>query len=350
MRSAESNKEDKQKMLEYCLRFRDVLESYDRGKYSAVFDCGWDSEYDQMGHTYENTCLSYQEATVFVVDKVEDLLYSNNIYFIADDKRWRLKDIIKASVESVVSASDLKEFVRYKFNIEHAKKTIKRFDLSKKERLALSRALKSFKDGKLYDDPKDIQQFGKELRSVLDPSLWNLIKSKYIRLLKPLPFLFNLITHYTTAEWAMLADRNDKKLLNHLQVIRKSIVTKSTTPFRLKIHGCGVEVHWYDSKLLAPGSHQSLEKLSKLVLSEEESKLPLSQYEISHMDWLLRTNPRKFIEYALRDSEVTLKVFIAMQDLLNHQVYGGFKRLFKTLGSASVEALVEHYIKDTVYE
>jgi hypothetical protein len=255
--------------------------------------------------------------------------------------RRRLKDIVKKSIEPVVP--NLKEHVRYKLDLKHVKKAIKRFDLSKKERLVLSRALKSFKDGKLYDDPKDIQQFGNELRSILDPCLWDLIKPRYIRLLKPLPFLFNLITQYTTAEWAMLADRSDSKLLNHLQVIRKSIVTKSMTPFRLKIQGCDVEVHWFDTKLLAPGSHQSLEKLSKLVLSEEESKLPLSQKEIEHMDELLRTNPRRFIEYALRDSEVTLKVFIAMQDLLNRQVYGKFKRLFKTLGSASVEALIEHY-------
>jgi hypothetical protein len=339
MRSVESSKEDKQKMLEYCLRFKDVLESYDRSKYSGVFYCGWDTEYDQLGYEYKNKYLSSQLATLFIRETVERLQYFNIIYFSNDGEQLRFKDVIKLAKEPV---PDQERFVRHKFDIEHAKKAIKRFDLTKKQRLALSRALKPYKDN-IYDGAVELKDFKSELRSVLDTDLWNLIKSRYIRLLKPLPFLFNLVTHYTTAEWAMLADRSNNKLLNHLQVIRKSIVTKSTTPLRLKIHGCDVEVHWFDTKLLAPGSHQSLEKLSKLVLSDAESKLPLSQKEIEHMDELLRTDPRRFIEYALRDSEVTLKVFIAMQDLLNRQVYGKFKRLFKTLGSASVEALIEHY-------
>jgi hypothetical protein len=86
MTSVESIKEDQQKMREYCLRFRDVLESYNRSKYSGVFMCGWDSEYTQK-NVFQNTCLSYQMATLFVENAAEDLNYSNDIYIIDSDEK-----------------------------------------------------------------------------------------------------------------------------------------------------------------------------------------------------------------------------------------------------------------------
>jgi hypothetical protein len=97
--------------------------------------------------------------------------------------------------------------------------------------------------------------------------------------------------------------------------------------------------------LLAPGSHQSLKALSSLVLIDSERKKDLTQREIENMDRLLYQDPIRFRKYALRDTEVTLKVFMVMQSLLNELTFGGFKKYFKTLGSASVTALLEHYAK-----
>ena len=72
-----------------------------------------------------------------------------------------------------------------------------------------------------------------------------------------------------------------------------------------------VDIHVYDTKLLAPATHQSLKKLSNLLGPEDEGKEDIPDEYIKNMHQYLWDYPEKYRTYALRDSEVTLKLFFS---------------------------------------
>jgi len=70
--------------------------------------------------------------------------------------------------------------------------------------------------------------------------------------------------------------------------------------------------------LLLPASNRSLDSIGKLY---NFHKIQLSDYEINHMDELLLLNPKKFEEYVMRDSLITLKHAEWMENF-NFQITG----------------------------
>ena len=62
--------------------------------------------------------------------------------------------------------------------------------------------------------------------------------------------------------------------------------------------------------LLTPASQKKLANIGKLYNFE---KIELSEFEINNMDKLLKTNPNKFQEYAMKDSLITLKHALWME-------------------------------------
>ncbi|MBJ6799733.1 hypothetical protein [Geomonas propionica] len=143
-----------------------------------------------------------------------------------------------------------------------------------------------------------------------------------------------LISHHTTAEWSVLADRKEAHISRKLSVIRKSPVT-GLHPFRLEI-GAGVpfDVQLYDTRLLAPAGYQSLKKLSALLGSENDLKIDIPYFYKKRMQCFLKLKPARYREYALQDSAVTLKLFFLLTDCLIK--LSGRTKLYKTLASGAV--------------
>lgn len=150
-----------------------------------------------------------------------------------------------------------------------------------------------------------------------------------------------MISHNMVAEWSAIKDRDAAYITTKLTSIRKCPVT-GIHPIGLHSNTLGsVEVHLYDTMLLAPAGFRSLDKLSSLLGKADERKLNISQYYIEHMNDYLADDPRGFEAYALRDTEVTLKIFITLQETLNALAYGETRHLFKTLASAAVKGFLE---------
>jgi DNA-binding SARP family transcriptional activator len=59
------------------------------------------------------------------------------------------------------------------------------------------------------------------------------------------------------------------------------------------------------------------------------------------MRQFLKEHPAWFERYALRDTEVTLKIFVTLQEALNQLAYGETRQLFKTLAAAAVKGFLE---------
>lgn len=149
-----------------------------------------------------------------------------------------------------------------------------------------------------------------------------------------------LVSHNFAAEWSVLADRDEPYITKRLTVIRKSPVTDGH-PIKLVLNDAlPVDVHVFDTMLISPASHKSLKKLSALLGSKEEEKESITQFFIERMDRYLQDHPEKFQNYALKDSEITLRLFFLLQQALNDLVSGGF-RLYRTLGSAGVRAFLQ---------
>lgn len=142
----------------------------------------------------------------------------------------------------------------------------------------------------------------------------------------------NFIAHFSGAEGAALADR--MFTAESMRVIRKSLVTKKA--IKLQLGSTTVFVHLYDTKLIAPASTQSLEKLTELLDSPASQKLQLPDRYKARMSTLLRDDPELFKRYGLQDARGTLEAFLYLQNCLNQLAFGEFRRLFTTLGSASV--------------
>lgn len=112
-------------------------------------------------------------------------------------------------------------------------------------------------------------------------------------------YVFNnvIIGHNTPADLSILNDFEEFK--NELDIVNKGFITLGKG-FRYS----GYNVVVRDTMLLAPAGQKSLASIGKLYNYE---KINLTEYEITHMDILLKENPSKFYEYAMRDPLITLK-------------------------------------------
>ena len=153
------------------------------------------------------------------------------------------------------------------------------------------------------------------------------------------------VAHFLTAEWAMLKDRDS--IVVKLEYIRKSLITTKrslkTTIIDESGDSVSLWVDFRDTMLLLPESYKSLDKASTFI--EGYEKLEVSDYYKSHMYQFLQDDPVAFETYAIRDAEVTFKLFIKLQFLLN-EINGTESKLFTTLASATISHF-EQFAKDT---
>lgn len=150
-----------------------------------------------------------------------------------------------------------------------------------------------------------------------------------------------LVSHNFAAEWSVLADRDEPYITKRLSIVRKSPITDGHSIKLVLNKAIPVDVQFFDTMLLAPASHKALKKLSALLGSKDQEKETITQFYIEHMDLYLRDHPEKFRKYALKDTEITLRLFFLLQQALNDLVSGKF-RLYRTLASAGVRAFLEN--------
>jgi len=112
-----------------------------------------------------------------------------------------------------------------------------------------------------------------------------------------------LIGHNTPADLSLLKDFESFK--PELDLVNKSIITLGKG-FRYGKYNVVIR----DTMLLAPAPQKKLANIGKLYNFE---KIELSEFEITNMDILLKTNPNKFQEYAMKDSLITLKHALWME-------------------------------------
>ena len=158
-----------------------------------------------------------------------------------------------------------------------------------------------------------------------------------------------LISHNFTAEWSVLADRNESYITKRLALIRGQPITDGHAIILPTKFFRSVKVKIFDTMLLAPASHQSLKKLSKLLGDENLSKGEVSQKYIENMRLYLQDFPKEFEKYALQDTKITLMLFFLLQEALNKLVNDlemvqketKFK-LYRTLASAGVKSFINN--------
>lgn len=155
-----------------------------------------------------------------------------------------------------------------------------------------------------------------------------------------------IIAHFFVAELLMLKDRD--KLKPYLDFIRKTVITngKSIIPVTTYVNRNKVEfdIMIKDTILLVPETHKSLKKASELV-DKDFKKLDLEPNEISNMLMLMQKSPQKFEDYALRDTAVTLNLFIKLQIILN-SINGTRSEIYSTLSSASLKSFRATFKKE----
>ncbi len=154
--------------------------------------------------------------------------------------------------------------------------------------------------------------------------------------------LLVLVSHNFVAEWSVLFDRGESHVTKRLVRIRKSPVTlKEPIKVHLSDHR-RVDVRFYDTMLLAPASHRSLKALSKL-LGAGFQKKDIDQYLKENMNLFLQRDPKEYEEYALRDSEACLRLFLVLEKSLNRLAFRGMRspKLFMTLAAAGVEGFLQ---------
>lgn len=147
-------------------------------------------------------------------------------------------------------------------------------------------------------------------------------------------YMIIYISHFFTAEWAMFKDK--LKLYMKFEYIRKTLVTTNNLlETTIKDENGEIVKLWVavrDTMLLLPDGYKSLDKASSFV--DGEGKIDLSDEIKSNMYQFLQDEPKLFEEYAIRDAEVTLKLFIKLQYLLN-KINGTDCSIFTTLSSAT---------------
>ncbi len=155
------------------------------------------------------------------------------------------------------------------------------------------------------------------------------------------------VAHNAIAEWSTIKNRS--KLNKYLQMIRKTVITPGISPIELKIYDGNrnkkiVKFMLKDTMLLVPEAYRSLKKASVLV-DPEFAKLDLTKEELSNMLKLLQEEPAKFEAYAIRDTQVTLKLWITLQCMLN-EINGTGDRIFSTLSSAALSRFRSMYVQE----
>lgn len=144
-------------------------------------------------------------------------------------------------------------------------------------------------------------------------------------------YYFNnvIIGHNTTADLSILNDFEIFKV--DLDIVNKCLVTLGKG---LKYNNNKNNIIIRDTMLLAPAGQKSLSSIGKLYNSD---KIALTNYEISHMDLLLKNDKTKFKEYALNDSIITLKHAVWMEEF-HFKVKGtGIPTTLSNLGNKYVK-------------
>jgi len=188
---------------------------------------------------------------------------------------------------------EIKDNIIYNFGeIFNEIKDFKTFDCNK-ENINEYNINNNNDDDKVNKDTNLIESYFK-LKAL---SRNNLNINRYNRI--SISYIFNnvIIGHNTPADLSLLNDFEDFK--NELDIVNKGFITLGKG-FRY----CGYNVIVRDTMLLAPAGQKSLANIGKLYKFE---KINLTEFEITHMDLLLKENPNKFYEYALRDPLITLK-------------------------------------------
>jgi len=148
------------------------------------------------------------------------------------------------------------------------------------------------------------------------------------------------VAHYTAAELSTLRDRDEPYITKRLTLIQKSPITDGH-PIKLDIDGCSVDFHLFDTMLLTPAKYKSLAALGALLGDTNQGKLEVSPFYKKNMDLFLHDRPEEYELYALRDSELCLKLFLLLQKTLNDVVYGKPVKLFRTISSAAVSGYLQ---------
>lgn len=102
-----------------------------------------------------------------------------------------------------------------------------------------------------------------------------------------------------------------------------------------------VEVQFFDTMHLAPAGYKGLQTLSTLLGNRSLEKDDIPQFYKENMNLFYRDHPEWYERYALRDTEVTLRLFFLLQRCLNTIAYGDLRTLFNTLGAAAVDGFLK---------
>lgn len=113
--------------------------------------------------------------------------------------------------------------------------------------------------------------------------------------------------HLSNADLSMLSDFDELK--QELTIVNKSFVTTGKGLIR---DDCRFIIHVRDTMLLAPGPSKSLKEIGK-IYGGDFLKIDLKN-DIGNMKALLAKDPKKFKEYAIRDSLITLKHINTMEE------------------------------------
>jgi hypothetical protein len=161
-----------------------------------------------------------------------------------------------------------------------------------------------------------------------------------------------IICHYCPAEISMLSDnyglekiKDIKYLTLNMEYVRKTVISLHANHKVMNVkyrdkedisRECSWSYEFFDTKLIAPAGASSLDALSKTLDDQSLYKKPMNNYEISHMDWVLKHKKEKFTEYAINDAKATLAVFIALQKSFRDLEGSKNYKIKKTIGSAAV--------------
>lgn len=189
------------------------------------------------------------------------------------------------------------------------------------------------------------------LAEIVELGIHSVISDEIYNQLRGSKILVIIISHNFTAEWSVLADRNESYITRRLSLVRGQPITDGHA-IKLVINPhTPVNVKVYDTMLLAPASHQSLKKLSTLLGDKGLEKESVSQFYIENMNLYLRDHPGEYEQYALKDTEITLMLFFLLQQALNDLVNelsrdeSGYNfKLYRTLASAGVKSFTNNNV------
>ena len=117
-----------------------------------------------------------------------------------------------------------------------------------------------------------------------------------------------LCMHESAADFSIL--KNFDILKEQLDIIDRSYVTRSKP---LIFDFCKSKVHFRDTILIAPAAAKSLASIGE-IYGEEFKKIDIGKYRNGNMRLLMEENKRLFELYAIRDSIITLKHAVSMEE------------------------------------